>query len=153
MGSLKYFTFFWEGRNRVFSTGGNGGVSTTLAKNSLIPSPPGKFPPLKVHSPHTNNFHVITQYNLHYQLQSFLLYHFYFTSILLVHTTSHANFDFNQCLIYLQNVVFSFEKGSSGQNHSLPDSHHPVQKSPRQISHPLHPLPLLGKPWAKDQVC
>ena len=29
---------------------------------------------------------------------------------------------------YLQNVVFVFEKGLSGQNHSLSDSHHPKDK-------------------------
>ena len=31
---------------------------------------------------------------------------------------------------YLQNVVFSFGKGLSGKNHSLSDSHHPVEKFP-----------------------
>ena len=34
---------------------------------------------------------------------------------------------------YLQNVVFSFEKCSNGQNHSLSDSHLPIKKS-----HPPH---------------
>ena len=29
---------------------------------------------------------------------------------------------------YLHNVGFSFEKGSSGQNHSLSDSHHSIKK-------------------------
>ena len=29
---------------------------------------------------------------------------------------------------YLQNVVFSFEKGLNVQNHSLSDSHHPTWK-------------------------
>ena len=29
---------------------------------------------------------------------------------------------------YLQNIVFSFEKGSDGQNYSL-DSHHPIKNS------------------------
>ena len=41
---------------------------------------------------------------------------------------------------YLQNVVFSFEKGSSGQNQSLTDSHHPVEKF-LQATFPS-PLPL-----------
>ena len=45
---------------------------------------------------------------------------------------------------YLQNVVFSFEKVLSGQNHSLLDSHHLIEKSPRQISHPPYPL-TVGK--------
>ena len=31
---------------------------------------------------------------------------------------------------YLQNVVFSFEKGSSCQNHFVSDSHQPVEKFP-----------------------
>ena len=38
---------------------------------------------------------------------------------------------------YLQNVAFSFEKGSSVQNHSLSDFHKKIP--PRLISHP--PLP------------
>ena len=37
---------------------------------------------------------------------------------------------------YLQNIAFSFEKGSSGQDHSFSDSHHPKGKSPIQIYHP-----------------
>ena len=40
---------------------------------------------------------------------------------------------------YLQNVVFSFEKGLSGQNHSLSDSHNPIKNPPRQNSHPSTP--------------
>ena len=54
---------------------------------------------------------------------------------------------------YLQNIVFSFEKGSNGQNHSLSDSHPRRKKSPSKISNspfwsgiPL-PLTLFGKPW------
>ena len=55
-----------------------------------------------------------------------------------------------QCL---QNVVFSFEKGLSGQNHSLSDSHHLIEKSPLVNFPSPTPLTLLGKPWRKDQVC
>ena len=33
---------------------------------------------------------------------------------------------------YLQNIVFSFEKGLNGQNHSSSGSHHPVKKFPPQ---------------------
>ena len=33
---------------------------------------------------------------------------------------------------YLQNLVFSFEKGLNVQNHSLPDSHHSIKKFPQQ---------------------
>ena len=47
---------------------------------------------------------------------------------------------------YLQNVLFSFEKGSNGENHSLTDSYHPMKKSPSRISHlptgQEFPLPL-----------
>ena len=34
---------------------------------------------------------------------------------------------------YLQNVIFSFEKDSSGQYHSFSGSHHLVKKSPSKI--------------------
>ena len=33
---------------------------------------------------------------------------------------------------YLQNIVFSFEKGSNSQNHSSSDSHHLIKKSPQK---------------------
>ena len=33
---------------------------------------------------------------------------------------------------YIQNVVFSFEKASNGQNHSSSDSHHPITPPPLQ---------------------
>ena len=33
---------------------------------------------------------------------------------------------------YLQNLVFSFEKGSNVQNHSLSDSHHSIKKFSQQ---------------------
>ena len=33
---------------------------------------------------------------------------------------------------YLQNVVFGFEKGLNGQNHSSLGSHHQIEKSPQQ---------------------
>ena len=48
---------------------------------------------------------------------------------------------------------FSFQKGSSGQNHSLSDSHHPMEKSTLTNFPSPYPLILFGKPWAKDQVC
>ena len=54
---------------------------------------------------------------------------------------------------YLQNVVFSFEKGSSGQSHSLSGSHHPVEKSPPGKFPIPYPLTLFWKPWAEDQAC
>ena len=50
---------------------------------------------------------------------------------------------------YLQNAVFSFEKGLNDQNHSSSDSYHPIKKPPpSKISHPPTgwgggvPLPL-----------
>ena len=43
-------------------------------------------------------------------------------------------------LRYLQNVVFSFEKDSSSQNHSLSDTHHSIEKSPSATFPSLLPL-------------
>ena len=37
---------------------------------------------------------------------------------------------------YLQNVVFHFEKGSNGQNHSSSGSNHPIKKSPANFHIP-----------------
>ena len=42
---------------------------------------------------------------------------------------------------YSQKVVLSFEKDSSGQNHSSSGSHHPVKKSPPRQNFRL-PIPL-----------
>ena len=53
----------------------------------------------------------------------------------------------------LQSVAFSFEKGSSGQNHFLSASHQPIEKFHTQISHPSYSLMPFGKPWKKDQLC
>ena len=54
---------------------------------------------------------------------------------------------------YLQNVVFSFEKGSNGQNHFFSDSHKLIKIFP-QTKFPIpptggnapYPLRLFGKP-------
>ena len=54
---------------------------------------------------------------------------------------------------YIQNVVFSFEKGSMGQNHSSSDSHHAI-KAPQQnvaISPPPRPLKAIWK--ILDNMC
>ena len=40
----------------------------------------------------------------------------------------HAEFDFNRCVQYLQNVVFSIEKGSNGFSS---DSHQHIKQFPR----------------------
>ena len=37
---------------------------------------------------------------------------------------------------YLQNVVFSFEEGLYGQNHSFSDTHHPIKNFFSKIHHP-----------------
>ena len=77
---------------------------------------------------------------------SFLFYfHTIYTQVMLLFILINVQ--------YLQNVVFSFEKGLSGQNHSLSDSHHLIEKSPLANFPSPSPLTLLGKPWTKDQVC
>ena len=56
-----------------------------------------------------------------------------------------------QCL---QNVVFSFEKGSNGQNHLPSGSDHPIKipPPPEKFPNPLefHPLTIFGIP---DMPC
>ena len=47
---------------------------------------------------------------------------------------------------YLQNVVFSFEKGLSGQNHSSSDSHHQLEKFSHANFPSPTPLRYLEKP-------
>ena len=63
---------------------------------------------------------------------------FYFSFILFAHT-SHANFE--NIMQYLQKVIFSFEKGSNGQNHSS-GFQHPVKKIPPQQN--FRPPPPQG---------
>ena len=50
---------------------------------------------------------------------------------------------------YVQNVVFSFEKSSNGQNHSLSDSDHPTKKfTPQNL-----PLPQMGRsPLSRNAI-
>ena len=51
---------------------------------------------------------------------------------------------------YLQNVVFSFKKGSNGQNHP-PRLPTPNKKSPSKISHYPHPpLKAIWKTQSRD---
>ena len=47
---------------------------------------------------------------------------------------------------YSQKAVFSFDKGSNGQNHSS-GSYHLVKKNPKQqnLQFLPHPFPLYGK--------
>ena len=60
---------------------------------------------------------------------------------------------------FLQNVVFSFENGSVGQNQSSGDSYYQIKKSPSKISyppnggnfpHPPHPVALFGKSCRRE---
>ena len=82
-----------------------------------------------------SNFQVISLYNLHFQLQSFLLYHI-LNSRLYVHTC-HANLN-NQCLL---NVATSMRKALNNQS------------SPKQNFPSLHlsitsfPPMLFRKPY------
>ena len=48
---------------------------------------------------------------------------------------------------YLQKAIFSFEKGSVGQNHYSSGSHHPVKKVPQQN----FPSPPTG--WISPTPC
>ena len=58
-----------------------------------------------------SNFHLITLYRLHLQLQSLLLYHFFLTSgFMYIHVMLVL---INQCLM---NVVFSMAKALNGQS-------------------------------------
>ena len=49
-------------------------------------------------------------------------------------------------LIDVQKAVFSFEKGSTGQNHPSSSSHQPAKSPPSKISDFPHPLTPFGKP-------
>ena len=95
---------------------GDGG-SPPPAENFLPPT--GKIPPPKVNSPPPpiyNNFHVITQYNLHFScchcsctifvLISYSLYTLVMLILILIDVQ------------YSQKAVSSFENGWNGQNHS-----------------------------------
>ena len=83
--------------------------------------PLAKFCQFLPHLSLNNNFHVITQKKLPFYLQSLLLYHF---------LTSYSLYKQVMLILilinvqYLQNVVFSFEKGLNGQNHSSSDFYH-----------------------------
>ena len=73
------------------------------------------------------------------------MYHVCFNLILFGHT-GHAYF--KVAAQYSQKAVFSFKKGSNGQNHFSSGSCNLIKKSPPAkflIPHP-HPLLLFGKP-------
>ena len=72
------------------------------------------------------------------------MFHFYMNFILFVHT-GHGNFNFNRFSIsseYSQNILFSFEKGSS-RSKSLLISFSRLSEIPQQI---FHPLSNMGEP-------
>ena len=85
----------WEGES--------GPTSQNFTSSPFIP------PHQRFIFPLNNNFHVITQYKLHFYLQSLLLYHHFFFKFMLYVHIFHASFDFSWCW-YLQNVVSSIEK-------------------------------------------
>ena len=68
---------------------------TSSAIKSVIPSPSN------------NNFHLMTPYKLHLQLQSLLLYHFFYVHVLYTHVA---------CSFSLLNVVFSMTKALKYQS-------------------------------------
>ena len=58
-------------------------------------------------------------------------------------------------LIDVQKAVFSFEKGSTGQNHPSSSSHQPAKSPPSKISdfpHPLTPFERLPLMFTKKKL-
>ena len=55
---------------------------------------------------------------------------------------------------YSQKAIFSFEKGSNGQNHSTSGSHHSMKIFSQQSFWfpPPQPLPLFGKHYYRVEV-
>ena len=47
----------------------------------------------------------------------------------------------------VKKAVFSFEKGSTGQNHPSSSSHQPAESPLSKISDFPQPLTSFGKPW------
>ena len=106
---------------RVFPTGGTGGSPSTshqiYSERNLCPSSL----PQQIFIPSTEK-----QFSCYSLIKtSFLqaviapVQFFFKLHILLTHR-----------LFYLQNIVFSFEKGLNSQSHSLSDSHHPIKEFP-----------------------
>ena len=50
---------------------------------------------------------------------------------------------------YLQNVIFSFERGSSDQNHFFLDSHRPIENPPQANFPSLLPFHIIWKTLGK----
>ena len=152
-------------RGTRFSLLGRWGESPPLAENLLIPSPPGKIHPNRfspsdsylTHQrftpPLNNNFHVITNKNFIFSCRDcsciifiLTLYSLY-THVMLILILINVP--------YLQNAVFSFEKGLNDQNHSFTPAQIPTireEYSPSKFSHShwgefLYPLLQSRKPW------
>ena len=122
-------TFLMILRGTPFSLLGRRGESPPLAENLLIPSPPGKIHPSRFSPSHSylthqrftpplnNNFHVITNKNFIFSCRDcsciifiLTLYSLYTQGMLILILIN---------VQYLQNAVFSFEKGLNDQNHSF----------------------------------
>ena len=71
--------------------------------------------------------------------------HFYFTFIYTQVMLILILINF-QCLQCLQNVVFSFEKGLSGEYHSLSNNHHPIET----ILSDRFPIPLTPQRYLEN---
>ena len=122
---MLFFFLGGGGDNRVFSTGGRSRCPYPTGQKFTHFSSKGHLPSPQL----SKNFHVITQQKLHFfscSLCSCTIFilpsYFLYTQVMLILILINVQ--------YLQNVVFSFGKGLSGKNHSLSDSHHPVEKSP-----------------------
>ena len=74
-------------------------------------------------------------------LQSLVMYHFCFNFILFRHT-GHAYFKVD--VQYSQKAVFSFKKGSNGQNHFSSGSCHLIKKIPFSKISDSPPPPLTA---------
>ena len=111
------------------------------------PPPPHKQISISTHKrfipPLNNTFHIKNRWKLHFQLYYFSCTIFIltllslYTQLMLILISIDAQF--------LQNVVFSFEKGSNSQNYCFSDSHHLIKGSCNKIWSPYHypPPPLL----------
>ena len=140
-GGQQGFLYWGDGRSPSLTGQKFVNLSPTRKGPPVDSTPSFYYPPPKVHS--------LTKLQLlHYNPLCTIMYHFYFTF-----TSLHTQVMLIMILInvqYLENVVFNFEKGSSGQNHSLSDSHHAIEKSPQANFPSPYPVALFGKPWAKD---
>ena len=109
-------------------------VGTLPTSQKFTHPPPHKIPPPNIYSPYQRlNSPIKSQFSCYNPIKASFLavaiapVPFLFNFIVFAHT------QITQILIlinvqYLQNVVFSFEKGSTSQTHSFSDSYHPIKK-------------------------